>query len=90
MRNKENERPEDLTAEVVKHPEKLAMSKVSEVMSHYDEILQKAAKLQTRLNNVELAAAHQMCIEIKDWLDKAIRLPYPDIQAELEKNWDKE
>ena len=68
----------------------IATSQVSEVMSHYDEILQKAAELQTRLNNVELAAAHQMCIEIKDWLDKAIRFPYPDIQAELEKNWDKE
>lgn len=66
--------------------EEIATSQVSEVMNHYDEILRKAAELQTHLNNVELAAAHQMCVEIKDWLDKAIRFPYPDIQAELEKN----
>lgn len=71
-------------------PEPLATSQVSEVISHYDEILQKAAELQTRLNNVELAAAHQKCVEIKNWLDKAIQFPYQDIQAELEKKHDKD
>ena len=85
--------PEELQEsreEVAEHNEELATSQVSEVMNHYDEILRKAEELQTRLNNVELAIAHQKCTEIKDWLDEAIRFPYPDIQAELEKNWDKD
>ena len=84
--------PEELQEsreEVVEH-EELATSQVSEVMSHYDEILRMAAELQTRLNSMELSIAHMKCVEIKDWLDKAIRLPYPEIQAELEKKWDKD
>lgn len=86
----EPEEPQESREEAVEHHEEIATSQVSEVMSHYDEILQKAAELQTRLNNVELAAAHQKCVEIKDWLDKAIRLPYSDIRAELQKKYDKD
>ena len=85
--SKPKESVQNQAADIMPEPkEEIATSQISEVMSHYDEILRKAAELQTHLNNVELAAAHQMCIEIKDWLDKAIRFSYPDIQAELEKN----
>lgn len=78
-------------ADIMPEPkEEIATSQVSEVMSHYEEILRKAAELQTNLNNVELAAAHQKCLEIKNWLDRAIRFPYSDIKAEFEKNWDKD
>lgn len=83
-------KPQELTPEVTEHLEEIATSQMSEVLSHYDEILRKAAELQTHLNNVELAAAHQICHEINDWLGRAIRFPYPDIQAELAKKWDKE
>ena len=88
---KPEESVQNQAADIMPEPkEEIATSQISEVMSHYDEILRKAAELQTNLNNVELAAAHQMCVEIKAWLDKALRFPYPEIQAELEKNWDKD
>lgn len=87
---KEEPEPQELTAEVTEHLEEIATSQISEVMSSYDEILRKAAELQTHLNNLELAAAHQKCHEINNWLGRAIRFPYPDIKAELEKKWDKE
>jgi len=87
---KEETEPQELTAEVTEHLEEIATSQISEVMSHYEEILRKESELQIYLNTLALAAAHQKCLEIKDWLDRAIRFPYPDIKAELAKNWDKE
>lgn len=80
--------PEELQEskeEVVEPHEELATSQMSEVMSHYGEILRKETELKIHLNNVELAAAHQICHEIIDWLGRAIRFPYSDIKAELEK-----
>lgn len=88
---KPEESVQNQAADIMPEPkEEIATSQISEFTSHYYEILRKAAELQTRLNNVELAAAHQKCLEIKNWLDRAIRFPYSDIKAELEKDWDKD